>query len=152
MDDSFVYYIDMELLSDVMERLQENQLVIDEDYKEHDLKGTITTSEDDQLILTTIAYDEGWNVYVDGEKVEITKAADALIAFNIDDAGEHTVRLKYQSKAYTFGMAITLISLCAFVLIIIFEKKLKKLPLINKYFAVEAAPANAEPLPKSTKK
>ena len=31
MDDSFVYYIDMELLADVMERLQENQLVIDED-------------------------------------------------------------------------------------------------------------------------
>ena len=49
-------------------------------------------------------------------------------------------------------MAITLVSLCAFVLIIVFEKKLKKISLINKYFTVEAASAIAEQSSNSTKK
>lgn len=144
MEDSFIYYVDMELLEEVMTRLQAQQVTFDAEYEEDDLSGTITTSEDDQLILTTIAYDEGWNVYVDGKKVDTEKAADALISFRIDDAGEHTVRFKYRSKAFSFGLIITLICLAGFVFIIVFEKKLKKIPLIKRYFDV---PKLADPNP-----
>lgn len=145
-DDSYIYYIDMELLSSVMGRLQENQLVIDENYKEDNISGTISTKKDDQLILTTIPYDEGWNVYVDGKKVEITEAADALIAFRIDDAGEHTVRFKYRSTPYKMGLAISLTSIAVFALIIVFEKKLKQIKLVRTFFA----PACVENTEKAT--
>ncbi|MBQ8407264.1 MAG: YfhO family protein [Clostridia bacterium] len=133
---SYIYYIDMELLEEVMTKLQSNQLILDEEYEEHDISGTITTDNDGQLILTTIPYDEGWNVYVDGKKVEVTQAADALLSFTIEDSGEHTVRFKYRSKAYSAGLVITLICLAAFVLIIVFEKKLKRIAIVKRYFDV----------------
>lgn len=135
--DSLVYYVDMELLGEVMSKLQQNQLIINEKYKEDDIGGTLTTDKDDQLILTTIPYDEGWNIYVDGKKVELTKAADALVSFRIDEAGEHTVRFKYRSNAYTAGLVITIICIAAFVLIIVFEKKLKRISVVKTFFAVE---------------
>ena len=137
LDASFIYYVDMEVVEEVFTRLQQNQMKIDEDYKEDDISGTITTANDDQLILTTIPYDEGWQVWVDGEKVEITEAADALVSFRIDDAGEHDIRFKYRSSAFSMGIIITLVSLAGFILIIIFEQKLKKLRLIKTFFVVE---------------
>ncbi len=134
---SYLYYIDETLLKDVFTRLQQNQLIIDEDYEEDDISGTLTTAKDDQLILTTIPYDEGWNVYVDGQRVEVTQAADALLSFRIEDAGEHTVRFKYASKAYVAGITITLISFAGFILIIIFEKKLRKAPILKEILFAE---------------
>lgn len=136
-DDSFIYYIDTEVLAKAFERIQENQFIIDEKYKEDDLGGTIKTSKDKQTILTSIPYDEGWEVWVDGERVEITEALDALISFEIEDAGEHTLRFKYRSSAFKYGIIITIASLAGFILIIIFEDKLKKLKLIKLFFVVE---------------
>jgi uncharacterized membrane protein YfhO len=88
--------------------------------------------------MTTIPYDEGWNIYVDGKKVEPVQIADALIGFYIDDAGDHDIRFKYRSDAFTIGLIITVIALAAFVLIIVFEKKLKKNKLVKTFFVVEA--------------
>ena len=146
-DDSFIYYVDTEVLEDVFTRLQENQLVVNEKYKEDDIRGTLSTDKDDQLILTTIPYDEGWRVYVDGKRVELTEAANALVSFRIEEAGEHEIRFLYRSNAYLAGMTVTVISLAAFVLMIVFEKKLKKIKIVNTFFAVEApeeAPVTAK--------
>ncbi len=147
--ESYIYYVDMELLEEVFTKLQQNQLIIDEDYKEDDLSGSLTTANDDQLILTTIPYDEGWKIYVDGERVETFEAADALVAFRIDEAGEHTVRLKYRSSAFTLGLPITLICILVLILIIVFEKQLKKLKPIRFFFPpdqpqIEVTPAVIE--------
>ena len=69
--------------------------------------------------------------------MEITEALDALISFEIEDAGEHTLRFKYRSSAFKYGIIITVASLAGFILIIIFEDKLKKLKLIKLFFVVE---------------
>ena len=112
-------------------------MIIDEGYKDDDIGGMITTLSDNRTNLTTIPYDKGWEVYVDGERVETVEAVDALVSFKIDDAGEHTVRFLYRSSAFKVGIVITAISLAGFILIIIFEKKLKRLKLIRAFFVVE---------------
>lgn len=139
LDDSFIYYVDTEVLDEAFSRIQNEQMIIDEGYKDDDIKGRITTLSDNRTILTTIPYDEGWEVYVDGERVETVEAVDALVSFKIDDAGEHTVRFRYRSSAFKVGIIITAISLAGFILIIIFEKKLKRLKLIRAFFVVEDA-------------
>ncbi len=136
LDDSFIYYIDVDVLEDAFTRIQKNQFII-EDYKEDDLKGKITTEKADQTILTSIPYDKGWEVYVDGKRVETTEALDALVSFKIDDAGEHTLRLKYSSSAFKAGLVIMLVSLSGFILIIIFEDKLRRLKLVKAFFVVK---------------
>jgi uncharacterized membrane protein YfhO len=135
---SLIYYLDTELLEEVFTTLQSRQLVLDEKYKEDDIRGTMKTEKNDQLVMTTIPYDEGWQVYVDGKKVEICEAAEALVAFRIEDAGEHDVRFVYRSTAFVGGLAISVIGIAAFACIIIFEDKLKKIKLIRIFFNVEA--------------
>lgn len=135
---SLIYYLDTELLEEVFTTLQSRQLVLDEKYKEDDIRGTMKTEKNDQLVMTTIPYDEGWQVYVDGKKVEICEAAEALVAFRIEDAGEHDVRFVYRSTAFVGGLSISVIGIAAFACIIIFEDKLKKIKLIRILFNVEA--------------
>lgn len=147
LDDSFIYYVDVDVLEYAFAKIQSQQLIYDEDYKDDDIHGTITTANDDQTVLTTIPYDEGWHVYVDGERVEITEAVNALIAFNIDSAGEHSIRFVYRSTAFTLGIIITVASLAGFILIIIFERKLKKLRFIKSVFVVNGQ----DELPQSEK-
>ena len=137
LDDSFIYYVDTEALADVFGRIQENQLVINDNSKDDDIRGTIKTANDDQMVMTTIPYDEGWQVYVDGEKVETFEVLDSLVAFRIDDAGDHTVRFVYRPTSFVLGLATTIVGIAAFVLIIVFEKRLRKLKPVKAIFVVE---------------
>ena len=129
-----VYYVDMDLFAEVIETIKENQLVIGEDYKEDDIKGTISTDNDDQLIYTTIPYDKGWQVYVDGKKVETFEISEAVVGFRIDNAGDHNVRLVYRSNAIVFGSIISLVSIAFFVLIVVFERRIRALPVVQNIF------------------
>lgn len=108
------------------------QFNISDDYTEDHLKGTISTAKGNQTILTTIPYDEGWNVYVDGKEVEIYETLDALMAFDITTAGEHTLEMKYMPDEYLVGAFISTIGIIIFaalVLLTVFYKKIFKKPL-----------------------
>ena len=117
-----VYYIDVELTESVLEQLSQEQYDISEDWKEHHFTGTYSTTAANTTVLTTLPYDEGWKIYVDGIEVEYTKALDALIAFEIESEGQHIVELKYAPKTFTLGLTVSVLSLLLFVLIVIFEK------------------------------
>ena len=53
---------------------------------------------------------------MDGERVEITEVLDALIAFRISGAGEHTVELDYHPDIIYFGLTVSLLFLALFLL------------------------------------
>ena len=118
------WYIDMAVFEDTMTRLGQNQFKIEE-YTEHSFEGTYTASRADELVLTTLAYDNGWQVWVDGERVEITKALGALLAFRVGgDAGDtHTIRIVYTPKTFTVGMIVSILSICLFILLIILDRR-----------------------------
>ena len=118
----FFYYIDWQVFEDVMARLAADQYQITE-YTESSFNGTFTASEEHELVLTTLAYDNGWKIYVDGERVETVKAFGALISFYVDgEAGEtHTVEMVYSPNTITLGFVISLVSIAAFILLIILD-------------------------------
>lgn len=122
-----VYYMDVELAEDALNNLAGEQMLISDEWSDDHIMGTYTTSEDNTTVLTTLPYDEGWKIYVDGEQVEYSKTLEALISFSIEDAGEHTVEFKYAPTSFTLGLTISILSLALFVLIIIFEKPLAAL-------------------------
>ncbi len=136
-DDSFIYYVDTKVLNEAFLKIQKEQLIVEEGYSDDDIRGTLTTLSDNRTILTTIPYDKGWEVYVDGERVETREAVDALVSFEIDKAGEHTVRFLYRPSPFKYGIIIMSISVAGFILIIIFEKYLKKIKLVRTFFVVE---------------
>lgn len=121
---SSVYYIDLDLAQDTLSDLAQEQMIISDDWKEHHITGTYFTENDKTTVFTTLPYDEGWKLYVDGEETDYVKALSAVIAFNIDTAGEHTIEFKYSPKTFTLGLAISILSLGLFIFIVIFEKPL----------------------------
>ncbi len=119
-----VYYMDMAAAEEALDKLASEQLEVDDNWKEDHITGSYITAADNTTILTTLPYDEGWKIYVDGEKVEYTKTLDALIAFEIATAGEHKIEFKYAPLTFTLGLSVTILSSLLFILIIIFEKPL----------------------------
>lgn len=119
-----IYYMDVNLAESALEQLAEEQYEISDDWKEHHFKGTYSTSDELTTVLTTLPYDEGWKIYVDGNEIEYSNALDALIAFEIEGAGVHTLEMKYAPKTFTLGLTVSVLSLLLFVFIMLFEKPL----------------------------
>ena len=117
----YIWYIDSDTLTEAFTMLQDNPQFIVTEYTEDNLKGTIKTNSASQTIQTTIPYDEGWSVYVDGERVEIFKTFDALMAFKIDTSGEHTLEFKYEPSIYRTGAIISIIGISVFALLCILD-------------------------------
>jgi len=106
--------------------LDNSQFVIDGDYKEDNLTGTIKTDKANVTILATIAYDKGWQIFVDGKEVETYQTLDSLIAFDIEEAGEHSVEFKYMPKIYVTGAAVSIIGICIFAVLCCTDFVLKR--------------------------
>ena len=102
--------------------------------------------------MTTLPYDKGWKVYVDGVEVETTKALGALISFYIDgDAGEtHTLEIVYRPNTLSIGISASLASAAFLILLIAFEKKMKKIPVLRAVISIPEKPATADELPVET--
>lgn len=147
--DSFVYYIDKEVLASAMTRLQAMSYQIDEGYTDDHLTGSISTEQKEQLIATTIPYDEGWKVYVDGERVETFRTADALLGFRIDDAGSHTLEMKYLPNSIAFGMVVSALATVAFILVAVLYRWLRRLPVVGAVFSVPGEPLPVVETPES---
>ncbi|MBQ8848827.1 MAG: YfhO family protein [Clostridia bacterium] len=116
-----IWYIDNAAFEDAFTKLLANPQFNITEYTEDNLIGNITTSVAEQTVQTTIPYDEGWKVYVDGEEVEIFKTFDALMAFNIENTGTHTLEFEYKPDVYTFGAVISIFGTLIFALICILD-------------------------------
>ena len=148
----FIYSLDMEVFKEAITRLQQGNVQIDpENYREDYLPGTITTTNANQLITTTIPYDKGWQVTVDGKKVETVELANALVGYYIEEPGDHEIEMRYCPKELVLGVAVSIISTIAFFLLIIFEKILRRIPGYGEFFCipepVAAEPAGGDSLP-----
>lgn len=157
-DAHWFWYLDEAVYNDAMARLAEGNFVIDEDYQESRFTGTIYVPAGASTVFTSIPYDEGWNVYVDGEKVEIGKTLDALVCFDITE-GDHQLELRYFSGYHKWGVIISLGGLLLTALYLFIDYRFlrprlpakrkaleEKLALIEKReaerLAIEAAMAN----------
>ncbi|MBR2907415.1 MAG: YfhO family protein [Clostridia bacterium] len=120
------YYVDKAVFKDAFTRLLANpQYVVDDNCPNDHLTGKITTTASTQTILTTIPYDEGWTVLVDGQRVSYEKSLNALISFEIEGAGEHKLEFVYRPSALVLGITVSVASIAIFVLVCIFEKKIR---------------------------
>jgi len=79
------------------------------------LKGTIAFSKDGSL-LTTIPYDEGWTVRIDGQPVRTQAAYGALLSVQVTK-GTHDISFSYQTPGFMTGLLISLILTADFVLL-----------------------------------
>ncbi|MBQ3162792.1 MAG: YfhO family protein [Oscillospiraceae bacterium] len=128
--DTFFYYLDEEMFQSAIDELKQNPLEI-EHFEEHHIKGTITADEDG-IMFTSIAWEPGWTVYVDGEKVEPVKLVDALIGVPVT-TGTHTIEMKFFPAGMKLGIIVSLIGVITVIVIALYERKNRTIMLDRLY-------------------
>lgn len=90
-----------------------------------DIRGTINCDKDGTL-LTTLPCDGGWEIYIDGERVETQKAAGYLTSAKITK-GSHEIVMRYTVPWISLGRLLSIMGIVGFVVIVKRERKRKKL-------------------------
>ena len=101
------YIIDMSKFEAAHHDLAKEQMIVT-DFAEGYIEGNIYSSSG-KAVFTSIPFDEGWSVLVDGHKVDVVSAA-GFVGFNIDK-GYHEITMKYYAKGQKLGLAITITTL-----------------------------------------
>ena len=91
------------------------------------IEGTLN-ADTDKTVFTTIPYDSGWRVYVDGKRVETFKSVETFVAFDIDE-GEHNIVMKYRPTVFYVGVFTSLLGVTLFILLIFIDKRKRELNL-----------------------
>ncbi len=88
------------------------------------------TAENDCILYTSVPYDEGWSITLDGQKVssnDIVALGDALIGVKVKK-GTHEISFNYETQGLMTGAAISLFCLAVVILLAIISllKKRRK--------------------------
>lgn len=118
-----IYTLNEDKLKEIYSELSKNQINYTY-YSDSLIEGEIEV-DDNQFIFTSIPYDEAWNIYVDGEKVDATPILeDSLIGIECS-SGKHKIKLKYEID-YKKPVCISLFVLIMIIVYMILKSKLKK--------------------------
>ena len=120
-EDIFFAELDKTELDKAFNNLNNNQLIVQE-YHDGYVKGTIDVPEDRNLLFTSIPYDKGWSVWVNGKKGDIIPIFNkAFLAVALPEKGENVVEFRFKAIGAETGIIMSLMTLIILVLI-----KLKK--------------------------
>ena len=124
--DFYAYGFDEAEFQRGYERLKADSLQV-ETFTDTKIRGTIDVS-DSGILYTSIPYDEGWTVMVDGEKIakkDLIAVGDALLAVNIG-SGIHTVEFSYTPRGMYIGIGISVFALAVIILLLVWNRSAKK--------------------------
>ena len=89
------------------------------------IAGEITTTKQQQLIMTTIPDAPGWHITLDGKSASPSKVANYFIAVHTTP-GKHTIQFKYTPPLFWPGLFISLLAVLALILSLILKKTLAR--------------------------
>ncbi|MGT2948515.1 glycosyltransferase PgfM2 [Streptococcus devriesei] len=90
------------------------------------LSGKITQPAGKDYLLTSIPYNSGWRVKVDGKRVKSQEVWNAMLAFKLP-AGKHRIDLYYVPQGLILGGLVTLFSAVLSISILQKSRRQKKL-------------------------
>ena len=106
------------------ELLKENQMEI-LDFDDGYIRGNVDAG-DGGLLFTSVPYDEGYRVYVDGEEAEYTSVNGGFIAVVLS-AGEHEIEMIYYPSGLNTGMLLTFVGWLIFTCLMVLPGRKKNL-------------------------
>ncbi|MBQ8297573.1 MAG: YfhO family protein [Ruminococcus sp.] len=120
-----VYALSQPKFEQAYSQLADEQLQITE-FSDTEINGTITALKDGVMFLS-IPYEDGWSVYVDGEKAETCKVLQAMLGVEVSE-GTHDIRIVYTPEGFTAGVIATGTAavLCVVIGIIDFRRRKNK--------------------------
>ena len=113
------YQIDYDKYIETINELKKNEFNITKYNKDNHIEGNIDVNNDKNVLLLTIPYDKGWNIYVDDNKVNYDICFDSFICLDLDK-GKHNIKMNYVPSGFIVGL---IISSLAFIVTIIYIRK-----------------------------
>ncbi len=107
-DVDYFYTFNEELFNSYMQQLLKKTSII-HSFDETSLHATVKSDEDD-IIMTSIPYEKGWSIYVDGEKVEYYEILEGFIGFDVGE-GSHEIEMRFSPYGYHLGWLLAIFAL-----------------------------------------
>ncbi|MGN0463464.1 MAG: YfhO family protein [Acutalibacteraceae bacterium] len=124
-------YLNKAAFAEGYEKLKATSISYDS-FTDTSIEGSFT-AKGTQILMTSIPYDSGWSVYIDGKKVDkndIVTIGDSMLGVNVTD-GRHTIKMLYTPTGFKLGVAISIftliILLAAIAVCVILRKKGRKM-------------------------
>ncbi|MFQ9514894.1 MAG: YfhO family protein [Eubacterium sp.] len=110
-----------------------------ESYSDTKITGKITADRTG-IMYTSIPYDKGWDVYIDGQKSKTTEICDGALTGVLLTSGTHEVTFKYCPQGLVTGVIITLLCIAVLLCIIFKNNILNVIKKKKKGTAMKKAP------------
>lgn len=114
-----VYTFNYENYCLIMEKLQSKQMEISY-FEKNKIIGDIYLDEASTLMIT-VPYEKGWNIKVNGKKVDYSSAYDMFLTINLDEGNYH-IEMEFIPPKFIEGI---ILSIFGFIVLIIVGGKLK---------------------------
>ncbi len=120
--DARAYRFEENSLGEVYEELKNGGMTVTR-WQDTRIEGTVQ-AEQSGMFFTSIPYDQGWKVLVDGRETKGRRVLDAFLGFDLT-AGRHQIVLAYTPPGLKAGAAISVISILCIGLAFLASRLLK---------------------------
>ncbi len=139
----FLASVNEDVFHQAVEELREGQLY-DVEYKEGNIRGKVNcTNPNGQMMFTSLSYDSGWKVRIDGEKVDTFALGDGLLCFAVPE-GEHTVQMTFLPTGLIAGIIISVVCVLILLVMVIPALRGKAEEILDRLFGAKDEEAAAE--------
>lgn len=120
-----------ETMDQIYDALKDGRMEVTE-YKDGYLKGNVMVSEDKTVLFTSIPYDVGWTVKVDGEVAEPQYVVEAAFMALELEPGYHELEFEYEAPGVKEGIIVSGVSIGIYIalvgLLFIMNRREKRKP------------------------
>lgn len=116
------YYLDTKLYETAIAKLKQNNIAINKLSETHITISTMANEND--ILFTSIPYEKGWTITINGEKIKAIETIDSLMAFKLS-SGQQNIELRFIPHGFIVGSVISLLSLLGFMFLFYIKKKKK---------------------------
>ena len=114
-----VAFLNKDVLDEGYAKLNDEGLKVTH-YTSNVIEGTIDVQKDG-VMLTSIPYETGWKLYIDGERTSTEEAMEVFLSADVKK-GTHDVKLVYSPQGFKAGMFIAIVAILAFAALCINER------------------------------
>ena len=125
----YAMILDEDVYEKQLGTLAANQMQVDT-YKDGKVTGTLQAPRNG-AVMTSIVYDEGWTVKVDGRKVETYAIANSMLAFDVT-GGSHDITMTFFPKGLAYGIVLFVLGVLILVLVLFLRKHPERLEIARK--------------------
>ena len=143
-DDKFTFldarfgYFDYAVFDSQFSKIDRDKVIVNEAVDGYvDLTTNISDSE---MVITTVPYEKGWTLKIDGQEAEIIPYQEAFVAFNVP-SGSHRCELSFIAPGFKGGAVISAAGIAGLILFIAADHAMTK----KRKASVSAPADNAEP-------